>query len=192
MTRPLELDPYVSDVGAVNPPGDSAATDGPATLELAARVHAEAMAGLDQEVCRLREQDIAAVLCDAPAVPLVAARRAELPGFLMSNFTWADIYAPYARAVGGEAHRLVAELRRAYRHATGLFGSSRPCNGLAAAGDQHRHGRQSGHIAVTNWRARSDETRAAGLSPHRTIWSEQPGLVAPGASLAARRPLRQL
>jgi hypothetical protein len=39
----------------------------------------------------------------------------------MSNFTWADIYAPYARAVGGEAHRLVAELRRAYRHATGLF-----------------------------------------------------------------------
>ena len=47
----------------------AAATDGPATLELAARVHAESVAGLDQEVCRLREQDIAAVLCDAPAVP---------------------------------------------------------------------------------------------------------------------------
>jgi hypothetical protein len=121
VTRPVELDTYVSDVGAVNPPGDSAATDGPATLELAARVHSEAMARLDDEVHRLREQGTAAVLCDAPAVPLVAARRAGIPGFVMSNFTWADIYAPYARAAGGQALRLVAELRRAYRHAVGLF-----------------------------------------------------------------------
>ena len=29
----------------------------------------------------------------------------------MSNFTWADIYAPYARAAGAEAQRFVAELR---------------------------------------------------------------------------------
>ena len=43
---------YVSDAGAVNPPGDSAATDRPATLELAARCHAEAMARLDDEVAR--------------------------------------------------------------------------------------------------------------------------------------------
>src|SRR5437763_11049265 len=79
------------------------------------------MGRLDDEVDRLREQGIAAVLCDAPAVPLVAARRAGIPGFVMSNFTWADIYAPYARAAGGDALRLVAELHRAYRHATGLF-----------------------------------------------------------------------
>ena len=39
----------------------------------------------------------------------------------MSNFTWADIYAPHARAVGGEAPRLIAELRAAYRQATALF-----------------------------------------------------------------------
>jgi hypothetical protein len=121
VTRPVDLEAYVSDVGAVNPPGDSAATDGPATLELAARVHFEAMERLGDEVAWLREHRTAAVLCDAPAVPLVAARRAGVPGFLMSNFTWADIYAPYARAAGGEARRLIVELRRAYRHATGLF-----------------------------------------------------------------------
>jgi hypothetical protein len=121
LTRPVELEVHVSDVGVVSPPGDSTATDGPATLELAARVHAEAMAGLDDEVGRLREWGTAAVLCDAPAVPLVAARRAGVPGFLMGNFTWADIYAPHARVLGGEALRLVAELRRAYRHAAGLF-----------------------------------------------------------------------
>lgn len=121
LTRPVELEAHVSDVGVVSPPGDSSATDGPATLELAARVHAEAMARLDEEVDRLRERGTAAVLCDSPAVPLVAARRAGVPGFLMANFTCADIYAPYARALGGEAVRLVAELRRAYRHAAGLF-----------------------------------------------------------------------
>ena len=48
------------------------------------------------------------MLCDAPAVPLVAAD-ACVPGFLMSNFTWADIYAPCARAVGGDALRFVAD-----------------------------------------------------------------------------------
>jgi hypothetical protein len=84
-------------------------------------VHFEAMARLDDEVARLRDQGPAAILCDSPAVPLVAARRAGIPGFLMSNFTWADIYAPYARAAGGQALNLVTELRRAYRHAAGLF-----------------------------------------------------------------------
>ncbi len=44
-----------------------------------------------------------------------------MPGFLLANFTWADIYAPYARRAGGDAARLVAELRAAYRHATALF-----------------------------------------------------------------------
>src|SRR5271166_5994428 len=76
LTRPAELAGHVSDAGAVNPPGDSTATDGPATLELAARVHAEAMARVDEEARWLRDERVAALLCDAPAVPLVAARRA--------------------------------------------------------------------------------------------------------------------
>ena len=121
LARPAGLEPHVSDAGALNPPGDSAATDGPATLARAAEVHAAAMARLDEEVQRLRDAGTAAVLCDAPPVPLVAARRAGVPGFLLANFTWADIYAPHAREIGGAALELVAELRRAYRHATAVF-----------------------------------------------------------------------
>jgi hypothetical protein len=121
LERPVELASYVSDVGAVNPPGDSAATDGAATLELAARCHAQAMERLDDEVGWLVGQGIAAVLCDAPAVPLAAARRAGVPGLLMANFTWADIYAPHARSHGEPARRLVAELRRLYRQASATF-----------------------------------------------------------------------
>jgi len=121
LKRPAELKPYMWDAGAVNPLGDSTATDAAATLDLAAKAHVGAMAHVDEEVRFLREHAIAAVLCDAPAVPLVAASRAEVPRFLMANFTWADIYAPHARSLGGDALLLVAELRRAYRHASGVF-----------------------------------------------------------------------
>jgi hypothetical protein len=121
LRRPVALEAQVSDVGALSPAGDSSAIDGPATLELAARVHAEAMDRVDDEAGKLRGEGTAAVLSDAPAMPLVAARRAGIPGFLLANFTWADIYAPHARRIGGDAARLVAELRQAYRHATALF-----------------------------------------------------------------------
>jgi hypothetical protein len=121
LTRPAELSAHVSDAGAVNPPGDSTATDGPATLELAMKVHAEAVRGIDEEARWIQEEGIAAILCDAPPLPLVAARRAGVAGFLLGNFTWADIYAPYARTVGGGAPSFVAEVRRAYRQATAVF-----------------------------------------------------------------------
>jgi hypothetical protein len=121
LTRPAEMSAHVSDAGAVNPPGDSTATDGPATLALAARVHAEAEARLDEEVEWLRKERVAALLCDAPPLPLVAARRAGIPGCLLANFTWADIYAPYARALGGDALRLLASIRHAYRQAAIVF-----------------------------------------------------------------------
>ncbi len=55
LKRPAELEHYVSDVGAVNPPGDSAATDPAATLELASELHAQAMAQLDEQVSKLKE-----------------------------------------------------------------------------------------------------------------------------------------
>lgn len=123
LTRSAELSAHVSDAGAVNPPGDSTATDGPATLERALRVHAEAMGRLDEEVQWLQDQRIDVILCDAPAVPLVAAQRAGIPGTVLGNFTWADIYAPYARAAGADsgAAALVADLRRMYRQAAIVF-----------------------------------------------------------------------
>jgi hypothetical protein len=121
LRRSARLEPHTSDVGAINPAGDSAATDGAATLELAARVHVEALTRVDQDALTLRDEGTAAVLCDAPAVPLVAARKAGVPGFILANFTWADIYAPHAKTLGGDAPSFVAELRRCYRQATALF-----------------------------------------------------------------------
>jgi hypothetical protein len=121
LRRPAELQSFVSDSGAVNPPGDSNATDGPATIALAARVYAEALERLDVEVERLVQEESAAVLCDAPALPLLAAKRAGVPGFLMTNFTWADIYAPYARKAGADAIEFVRQLRKLYRSATATF-----------------------------------------------------------------------
>src|SRR4051812_825579 len=49
LRRPAALEPQVTDVGALNPPGDSNTTDVAATLSLAARVHAEAMSRVDDE-----------------------------------------------------------------------------------------------------------------------------------------------
>lgn len=121
LTRPAALIEHRSDIGALNPAGDSAATDGPGTLEAAGRVHAEALGRLDADVDWLRTAGVAAVLSDAPPLPLVAARRAEIPAYLLANFTWADIYAPHAQEIGGEAVRFVEEIRAAYRQATAIF-----------------------------------------------------------------------
>lgn len=121
LRRPAALEPHVADAGAVSPQGQSKAIDGAATLARAARVHAEAMSRIDADVRSLRTEGTAAVLCDAPAVPLVAARRAGIPGFLLANFTWDQIYAPHARKLGGEALAFVRSLRAASRDATAIF-----------------------------------------------------------------------
>ena len=121
LKRPATLEPHASDAGALNPPGDSASTDGPGTLARAAEVHSRAMTEVDAEAERLRDEGTAAVLCDATPVPLVAARRAGVPGFLLANFTWADIYHPHAKKLGPGELRTVREVRDACRHATALF-----------------------------------------------------------------------
>ncbi len=121
LTRSADFEPHVSDVGAINPPGDSAMTDGPATLALAERVHAESMSRIDADIAALRDGGTAAVLCDSPAVPLVAAKRAGVPGFLLANFTWAEIYRPHARGMSLNTMQFVRELHSAYRAATCIF-----------------------------------------------------------------------
>jgi hypothetical protein len=121
LRRPATLEPHISDVGTIHPPGDSVAVDARATFALAEQVHADAMGKVDEEAFRIRSERTGAVLSDSSPVPLVAASRAGVPGYLMANFTWADIYQPHSKALGPEAVRLVAELRRAYRHASGVF-----------------------------------------------------------------------
>lgn len=121
LRRQARVLPYVSDAGALGAADDSAAIDGPATLESAARIHADAMARVDQLAQELREEGTVSVLCDAPAMPLAAARAAKIPCYLLANFTWADIYAPHAEVLGPDAQAFVLELRRTYRLATALF-----------------------------------------------------------------------
>lgn len=121
LLRPADLDAHVSDSGAVNPLGGSGSTDAAATLERAISVYRESVPRVDADAEFLRRVDAAAVLCDAPPLPLVAAHRAGVPGWLLANFTWYDIYAPYARDAGPEAKRLVADLKAAYRQAAGVF-----------------------------------------------------------------------
>ncbi len=121
LLRPAELLPHNSDAGAVNPPGNSADTDGPASLARAADVHAQAMQRIDEYTDELRDSDVAVVLADSTPVPLIAAKRAEIPGYLLANFTWADIYHPHAKKLGGSWPLFVRELRQAYRHATAIL-----------------------------------------------------------------------
>jgi hypothetical protein len=121
LARAATLEHYVSDSGAVNPPGDSAATDGPETLRRAKDCFDAAMASVDDQAARLRAESTAAVLCDAPPVPLVAAERARIPGYLLANFTWAEIYRPHARKLGGDWPAFVHDLHHAYQHATAVF-----------------------------------------------------------------------
>ncbi len=133
LQRPARLAPRPADFGAHNPPGDSLTTDGPTTIARAIEAHRAALGRLDDDVAGLRDAGYGAVLCDAPSSPLVAARRAGIPGFLLANFTWPDIYEEHARPLGREAIRLVADLRQEIAQATAIFRAepALPLTGMA-------------------------------------------------------------
>jgi hypothetical protein len=164
LTRPAELDAHVSDAGAVNPIGGSGTTDATATLERAIRVHCEAATRVDDDARWLRDAGAAALLSDGPPLPLEAAARAGVPGWLLGNFTWYDIYAPYARHAGPEAKRLVAEYKAAYRRAVGTF-RAEPALTMAWLPNQVNVG-----LVANPGRDRSAELRALlGLGPEERI-----------------------
>ena len=121
LRRPADFQAYVSDAGAFNPPGDSSKTDGPGTIARAMAIHEDALVLLDEEVARLQEANAGAVLVDAPPLPLVAAKRAGVPGYLLGNFTWAEIYEPHAKKLGDDEIAFVNEIKQCYRQATGVF-----------------------------------------------------------------------
>ena len=121
LSRTVEFWDHPSDAGAFNPPGDSMATDGPETLRRAFETDQRQRALLPEWSVRLIEAGIDAVLSDAPALPLVAAAHAGIPGFLLANFTWADIYRPHAQALGEPWTGFVERLAEDYRLATKTF-----------------------------------------------------------------------
>ncbi|ADV61256.1 hypothetical protein Isop_0664 [Isosphaera pallida ATCC 43644] len=121
LTRPVEFWEHPSDAGAYNPPGDSLATDGPETLRRAFETDQRQRAQLPEWSARLIEAGIDAVLADAPALPLVAAANTGIAGFLLANFTWADIYRPHAQILGEPWIGFVERLAEDYRRATKTF-----------------------------------------------------------------------
>lgn len=136
--RPYTLEAGRFDVGALGP--DSIGIDPALTFREAARTHAEAMDRIADESELLRQCGARAVLCDAPAPPLVAAKSAGIPALLLANFTWVEIYSellararqtthdaapkdtplispPLDRDLAAEAGRLIGDLRRRYAEA---------------------------------------------------------------------------
>lgn len=121
--RSFTLESERFDVGAVGP--DAVGVDIERTFTEAGEVHRDAMNRVAEEAEFLREHGVKAVLCDAPAPPLVAAKELGVPGLLLANFTWVEIYAALAaRAreegeadLAAEGSRLVGEMRRRYAEA---------------------------------------------------------------------------
>ena len=108
--RPAALEPHTSDVGAINPPGDSLPDRRPGHPGQGRRGPRSGdgprrRGSRETPSTRGRPRSI----CDATPVPLVAAKRAGIPGFLLANFTWADIYLPHARKLGPDALQTVRD-----------------------------------------------------------------------------------
>jgi hypothetical protein len=116
--RRCELQEGVFDCGAVHPPGESSLVDPYATLAKYKRVHATALERLHDEVDFLRRNSIAAVVTDIAPLPLRAAREAGIPGVLVANFTWADIFANYVGNRSSAHRELLREMRHEYAQAS--------------------------------------------------------------------------
>lgn len=87
------------------------------TFAEAAEVHHRAIERMGDEVRWLKQAGINIVVSDAAAPPMRAAREAGIPGVLLSNFTWVDIYSPAARG-NVSREKLVRQLRDDYSLAT--------------------------------------------------------------------------
>lgn len=82
------------DVGMVQL--DSIRVDVPATLAAVGRLYSRRAELVEQESRFLRESGAGLVVCDLPAIPLEAAKRAGLPSAAVGNFSWDWIYGEFA------------------------------------------------------------------------------------------------
>lgn len=99
---------------------NSIQVDIPATLHRA-RLMLQARSALLEELVKIYKQiDASLVLSDVGALPLAAAYQLTLPGLLMGNFTWADIYSDYEKEYPDFTPILEA-LQADYARASGYF-----------------------------------------------------------------------
>lgn len=81
------------DVGMVQL--DSVRVDIPATRERVRSILAERPRLIAEQSAWLREGGFDLVVCDVPAIPIEAAKRAGLPAVAVANFTWSWIYGEF-------------------------------------------------------------------------------------------------
>jgi hypothetical protein len=106
------------DVGVIQ--ADSLSVDLEATQRAYAALDAGAERLIAAELRAVTPHRPAVVFADIPALAFDIARRLQVPGIAMANFSWDWIYADYAQALPAFTP-LAASLRAAYGHATLLL-----------------------------------------------------------------------
>lgn len=96
---------------------DSGAIDCARTLAEAEAMARRNAGRLDAEAEFLRRAGVSIVASDSASFPLAAAARAGLPSAAVANFTWLEIFAPYAKDSPRHA-ALLRQMRREYEQAS--------------------------------------------------------------------------
>ena len=96
---------------------DSLHLDAPRTIDEAAAFYRNLSAHVEREAALLRAEDTAFVVSDAPPRACAAARAADVPCVVLSNFTWDWIYEGYPQELA-RAPDLLPMIRDAYRGAS--------------------------------------------------------------------------
>jgi L-arabinokinase len=111
---PITLVAGACDTGVVQ--HDSLRLDDRTTVERAAEFHRTLERRAAGEADLLRQSDARLVVADAPPLGCAAARAADLPAVVVSNFTWDWIYEEYAEHLPA-APGLLPAISQAYGHA---------------------------------------------------------------------------
>lgn len=115
--RPFNFTNDVFDCGSIE---NARGIDREASLRTYASITERNAARLDAEVEWLRSIGARCMVTDIASFPLKAASKAGIPGFLVANFTWVDIYEPYA-AEFPRYLPILSDLRGEYRLAEQAF-----------------------------------------------------------------------
>ena len=138
VSSPFVLDDRPVDTGVVQI--DSLNLDAAETIRRAGEFHRTLDARAEAEAEILGRHGVAIVIADAPPLACVAAARAGVPSFVVSNFTWDWIYAEYSEHLD-KAPGLIPTLQAAYRTATAAW--RLPMHGGFATFDDVRHSKAS-------------------------------------------------
>ena len=96
---------------------DSLHLDAPRTIDEAAAFYRNLSVHVAREAALLRADDAAFVVSDAPPLACAAARAADVPCVVLSNFTWDWIYEGYPQELA-RVPDLLPMIREAYRGAS--------------------------------------------------------------------------